>query len=62
MKATRMIPASLGEINAAYILGRDLSGNGYAVIWSGNNGLMIHAVLERLYDDGHWVVVTRFNR
>lgn len=56
MKAAHIVPYSIGETNAAYLFGSD-PGEGYDVLWSERNGFMIHAALEKIFDDGRMVIV-----
>jgi hypothetical protein len=56
MKAAHIVPYSIGEANATYLFGSKPD-EGYGVIWSERNGLMLHTVLEKIFDDGRMVIV-----
>jgi hypothetical protein len=56
MKAAHIVPHSIGEMNAAYLFGSDLS-EAYDVIWSERNGFMMHNILEKIFDDGRMVII-----
>jgi HNH endonuclease len=56
MKAAHIVPYAIGETNAAYLFGSELD-QGYDVIWSERNGLMLNEVLEKIFDDGRMVII-----
>lgn len=56
MKAAHIVPYSIGETNAAYLFGSEVSA-GYDVLWSESNGLMMNEVLEEIFDDGRMVII-----
>ena len=56
MKAAHIVPYSIGETNAAYLFGTKLD-EGYDVIWSEKNGLMLHTILGKIFDDGRMVII-----
>ncbi|KAK5461552.1 hypothetical protein LTR20_006476 [Exophiala xenobiotica] len=56
MKAAHIVPHSIGEANAAYLFGLKPY-EGFQVIWSERNGLMIHQSIEKIFDDGRLVIV-----
>jgi hypothetical protein len=56
MKATQIIPYSIGETNASYLFGSGPH-EGYEVVWSEKNGLMMNSVFETKFDDGRMVVM-----
>ena len=56
MKAAHIVPYSIGETNAAYLFGSKLD-EGYDVIWSERNGLMLHYILEKIFYDGRMVII-----
>ena len=56
IKAAHIVPYSIGEMNAAYLFGSKMS-EGYDVIWSERNGLMLHIILEKIFDDGRMVII-----
>ncbi|KEF60196.1 uncharacterized protein A1O9_05046 [Exophiala aquamarina CBS 119918] len=56
MKAAHIVPYAIGEENATYLFGSK-PGEGYGLIWSERNGLMLHNTLEKILDDGRMVIV-----
>ncbi|KAJ9501695.1 hypothetical protein H2202_002657 [Exophiala xenobiotica] len=56
MKAAHIVPHSIGEANAAYLFGLKPY-EGFQVIWSERNGLMLHQSIEKIFDDGRLVIV-----
>ena len=56
MVAAHIFPRSLAESQAAYMFGRKLD-EGYDLIWSEKNGLMLHKDAERDLDNGPMVIV-----
>ncbi|KAL6245283.1 hypothetical protein RBB50_008058 [Rhinocladiella similis] len=56
MKASHILPCSLGEANVSYLFGMKPS-EGYEMLWSERNGLMMHYLLEEKFDDGRMVIV-----
>jgi hypothetical protein len=60
MKAAHLVPATIGETNAAYIFGVDLD-EGFDCIWSAKNGLLLHASIEKALDNAQLVIIPRFD-
>ncbi|KAK5435452.1 hypothetical protein LTR34_002956 [Exophiala xenobiotica] len=56
MQAAHIVPHSIGEANAAYLFGLKPY-EGFQVIWSERNGLMLHQSIEKIFDDGRLVIV-----
>jgi len=56
VNAAHIVPQSIGETNAAYLFGYKVEG-GFDVIWSEQNGLMMHSALEKIFDDGRIVII-----
>ena len=56
VKAAHIVPQSIGETNAAYLFGSQIE-EGFNVIWSEKNGLMMHSALKKLFDDGSMVII-----
>jgi hypothetical protein len=55
-KAAHIVPYSIGEANAAYLFGSKPH-EGYDIIWSEKNGLMMNSVFETKFDDGRMVIM-----
>ena len=47
MIAAHIVPYGIGEANAAYFFGQDVT-EGFEVLWSETNGLMMHRALEKI--------------
>jgi hypothetical protein len=56
MKAAHIIPYSVGVTNLAYIFGSALS-EGFEILWSTKNKLIIHPVLEKIFNNGQIVII-----
>ncbi|KIW63917.1 hypothetical protein PV04_08881 [Phialophora macrospora] len=56
MKAAHIVPYSIGETNAAYLFGVKPH-EGYNVIWSEKNGLLLNWDFEKRFDDGRIVIM-----
>jgi hypothetical protein len=56
IKAAYIVPYCTGEENAAYMFGVPLR-EGYETVWTERNGLLLHHVIEEIFDDGRLVIL-----
>lgn len=56
VKAAHIMPVAVGESAMAYMFGLPL-GRGAEALWSNNNGLIMHNLAEKLFDDARMVIV-----
>lgn len=50
------MPYSIGETNAAYLFGTNPA-EGYDVLWSERNGLMMYSLFKGIFEDGRMVII-----
>ena len=58
VKAAHLVPAAIGETNAAYLFGVDVN-EGFDCIWSERNGLLLHEAIEEALDDARLVIIPK---
>lgn len=60
VKTAHLVPYAIGEVNAAYIFGL-LVGEGWNVLWTPYNGILLHQKVEEAMDKGRLLIVPDFD-